>query len=194
MINTITLVGNITFEGRFYNKNGIKAYSNSIAFNEVTTKNGKKIKKVQYIKFKCFGGFADFLNKHLKKGARVTVHGSLSFEEYLSKKQEKCRDAVIKLQTIDIQGDFYSENEFEEPSGYSCDVDYGLDNISDEDLKDFISLSEDEDKSEEDLIPVDDNPVFETNNEITKKDVVQKNNEVKKETKVNIFLQSLGLE
>ncbi|WP_055069007.1 single-stranded DNA-binding protein [Clostridium massiliamazoniense] len=203
MINTVTLVGNITSEGKYYSNNGLKVYSNSIAFTEIY----KKEKRTQFIKFKCFYGFADFLNKRLRKGARVTLLGSLSFEEYTTKNNEKRKDPVIILQTIDIQGKFYSNNEFENGSSYTVNVSDIAEGISDDDFDDLVCKDIKSDKIEEknidlpnelpnsdlevsDMVPVDEKAPFdvETTNVET-----QSAPKTEKQENKNIFLAALGL-
>ncbi len=207
MINTVTLVGNITSEGKYYSNNGLKVYSNSIAFTEIY----KKEKRTQFIKFKCFYGFADFLNKRLRKGARVTLLGSLSFEEYTTKNNEKRKDPVIILQTIDIQGKFYSNNEFENGSSYTVNVSDIAEGISDDDFDDLVCKDIELDKIEEkntelytelsnelsnsnletlDMVPVDEKaPFTEANTNIETQAIPE--TEIPKSK--NVFLEALGL-
>lgn len=106
MINTILLVGNICGEGKFFEFENSVMYTNSLCFK-------KKIRgeyQPRYINIKCFGHLAKHLNKHLSKGAKVTVNGPIDIETNI-KDGVKYVNPVIELDNIDIHTKFIGGKE-----------------------------------------------------------------------------------
>ncbi|EGT0690622.1 single-stranded DNA-binding protein (plasmid) [Clostridium perfringens] len=106
MINTIVLSGHIANDGELFVKEDTAIYSNSIAFTEIY----KGEERPVFIKFKCFDNLARHLDKHLKKGFKVTLQGCLSVNIY-QKNGVNVTEPLIKVIHLDIHSKFSTEKE-----------------------------------------------------------------------------------
>jgi single-strand DNA-binding protein len=90
---TIQASGNVTKDGETsYTKGGTQVYTNSLASN----RGSKDNQKTTFIDFTAFGKAAEFMEKLIAKGSKVTLFGELEQDnwEYEGKKYSKLKMVV----------------------------------------------------------------------------------------------------
>lgn len=101
MFNKVILVGNLGRdpEVRTMN-NGDKVANFSVATSESWVKNGERQERTEWHKVVVFGKTAEFCEKHLEKGDKVTIEGQLqtrSWEDQAGQKKYTTEVVVQKF-------------------------------------------------------------------------------------------------
>lgn len=84
-INQVLLIGNVGKDPEFRTTNNIKVAKFSLATSTGGYKNqdGTKVPlKTQWHNIVCFRSLADAVSKYVSKGDKVTIIGSISYNEY----------------------------------------------------------------------------------------------------------------
>lgn len=103
-MNNVQIMATITrdIELRYTNNNTAIA-SFGIAYNEKWSENGEKKEKAHFFDVTAFGKTAENINTYFRKGQRILISGSLSFEQWEDKQNGQKRSKVsIKLKEFDF--------------------------------------------------------------------------------------------
>ena len=80
MINTVTVIGHLGQDPDLkYSDDGTPMARFSLACNETWSNNGQKRERTHWFKCVAFGNAAELVEKYLKKGSKVGIHGSLQY-------------------------------------------------------------------------------------------------------------------
>ena len=100
-LNRVIINGNLTTDCKLERGKSGTAYGGfCIAVNSSEKKDGEWVDTVSYFEVKAFGKLFESQHPYLKKGANVTVDGSLIQENWETKEGEKRHKIVIQSDTL----------------------------------------------------------------------------------------------
>ena len=104
MKNSIQLIGNLGRDPEITKtSNGKKLGKVSFATNEsYKTKTGELVSQTQWHNLVAWGNLADYMEKHLKKGAYIGIRGKIRYNKYTNKEgQQQVRTEVLVQEFLD---------------------------------------------------------------------------------------------
>lgn len=95
-LNLVILIGNCTRDVELrYTPKGTACADFGLAVNrQFTNSNGEKSEKVTFVDITCWDRTAEFAQKHLKKGAEITVQGRLELDTWDDKQTGQKRSKL----------------------------------------------------------------------------------------------------
>ena len=82
-LNTVTITGNLTKDAELkYTNSGLAIAQFSVAVNEREKKGNEYVDRPSFFEVTLFGKYAESINRHLTKGAKVGVQGKLKQERW----------------------------------------------------------------------------------------------------------------
>lgn len=74
----------------------------TVAANYITTENGQKVRKADFIPCIAFGKVAKTFEEHIKKGAHILVTGPMRNNNYTSKEGDKVYGFRMTIETVEF--------------------------------------------------------------------------------------------
>lgn len=95
-MNSVTLIGNLGADPEMIQlQNGTAVTNFRVAVNETYNSGNEKTEKTHWFSVKAFGKIAEVVTQYLHKGAKVGIHGRLSYEEWEKDGQKRSAVKII---------------------------------------------------------------------------------------------------
>lgn len=113
-MNTINLTGRLTmdaenqpenYKGQIYGQtqNGRTFFNNFLAVDMgyKSKDTGEWVNRTEFFNIRAYAGTADYLHKHIKKGEKILVTGSLRTEEWETQDGKKAKRNYIVVNSVE---------------------------------------------------------------------------------------------
>jgi single-strand DNA-binding protein len=104
MVNKVILIGNVGAHPdiRCFENGNMVAKFRLVTTERYKDKTGEKRELNEWHSVEAWGAHANIIDQYVRKGDRLYVEGKIHYEEYTNKNNEKCRQTVIRLQTLTL--------------------------------------------------------------------------------------------
>lgn len=104
MVNKVILIGNVGADPdiRCFENGNMVAKLRIVTTERYKDKTGEKRELNEWHSVEAWGAPANIIDQYVRKGDRLYVEGKIHYEEYTNKNNEKCRQTVIRLQTLNL--------------------------------------------------------------------------------------------
>lgn len=128
MINTIVIMGRLTFEPELkVTPGGAEVLNFQVACDRGYQKQGEE-RKADFIDCVAWNQTAQFISKYFHKGSMIALNGSLTVENYTNKNGEKRKSVAVTVRDASFCG---SKNDEINPALNNKQMNYSSNNNSD---------------------------------------------------------------
>ncbi len=128
MINTIVIMGRLTFEPELkVTPGGAEVLNFQVACDRGYQKQGEE-RKADFIDCVAWNQTAQFISKYFHKGSMIALNGSLTVENYTNKNGEKRKSVAVTVRDVSFCG---SKNDEINPALNNKQMNYSSNNNSD---------------------------------------------------------------
>lgn len=103
MLNEVRFIGFATKDAETFTHNGKNFSVTGLAVdNSYENKDGQRVEDVLFIDLYFFNGYAEVAKKHIQKGKKLFIGGSLKMKPYTTKNGDKAMKSYVVVENIEF--------------------------------------------------------------------------------------------